>query len=307
MTTLLTASDRSALEARLELLLAKNRAMTADVHRNAEKIQSVEAKLRETVEAVEREEDHLANSLLRQIDAVRREKDALMRDLRDEEMLKTEREKKLAKLKTTSKALMGVLKEEEDGLRHRLLAQLSSAQQRRQLLEKKLRCESATLHELALAVRQHSHTDPTTEAAFLSDQVPDASKEQVTDSAMLHHLQHEIHSVQQLRSEAQDRIKLYTRKRHELEAKMGDAVASRQAQRESVDWMKTELARTHELSANSEVLAEWAADREFFCNVKRRHRTSSQASSVSTRTTVDTSEVESTPRVLHGGGSSLHK
>jgi hypothetical protein len=318
MSTTEAKDERAGLEQRLETLQAKHRALHAESSRNAEKIRGIEVQLVRAAEAVEREEDQLANSLLRRIDAVRRDKEALLRDLRDEESLKVERERKLARLKTTSKSLMGVLKAEEDCLRHKLLAQLGAAQQRRQLLEKKVQCESATLQELTAAVENlrccDSLTSPAARAACASRSFgcraadsstaspsPESSsspaKEQVSDSAMLQHLQREILTVQQLRSEAQERIKLYVKKRQELEQRTAEAITTRQQQRDSVDWMRGELARTHELSANSEVLAEWAADREFFLSV-RRHRTSSQASSHSTRT-VDTSEMESTPRVLH--------
>lgn len=321
--------DRAALEQRLEALQAAHRALTAESLRNCEKLRVIELQNSRAADVVEREEDQLANGLLRRIDSVRKDKESLLRDLKEEEGMKAEREKKLAKLKMTSKSLMSVLKAEEDGLRHKLLAQLSAEQRRRQLLEKKVACESTTLQELTQAVKTlRGGDDPvattsTSPSTLGSSGAPTPNKAAqsggsdaegqpprsaaavaadrrgvVTDSAMLQHLQREIGTVQCLRAEAQERIKRYSKKRLDLEQRTAEAVAARQVQRDSVDWMRTELARTHELSANSEVMAEWAADREFFMSVRGRHqRTSSVASSRST----DTSQLESTPRVLHGG------
>lgn len=281
--------QRSELESKLETLREKNRILSTDVVRNEKKLRTFQLSIRSSVENVEREEELIMHGLLRHIENVTREKELLVQHLKDEEIRKTTREKKLTKLKADSAALQKVLKDEEDTLRNKLQAQVDTLQAHRMKLEEKVSAEAATLQELTNAVRGIEQND----SMLLVD------VKVLNDRAMLGYLTNEIGVVQQLQEEAKEKIALYTAKRVDLEKKIADAAATRQAQKDSVGLLRTELARAHEQNANSEVLAEWATDREFFCNVRRR-RTSSVGSSVSTRT-IDTSEIESTPRVLHGG------
>jgi chromosome segregation ATPase len=299
-------SDRRALEHLLKQEQTRNLKLKAELDRGERRIAVKKSQIAETPLAIERDEEHMANVLLRRIAQLHDQKGLMSQRKAEMERRNAETSRKLSKLKQNSSMLQEYLRQEEEAIREKLEGQLNALRDERRDLEEKARAEKTTLHQLQQCIEKvvqldafgfQPHAEGTNSSPCTS--ASDTPVEQLaSDLSMAAALEKQIAAVEFLQQEACESVLSYQSRHEELTNRILEAETLREEQRASVESIRQELTKTtmavHEMCANSEVASEYYTDREILS-----HRRSPSVSSTATSTMAET------PRVLHGGDVSV--
>lgn len=162
-----STNARHELEQQLLALQERNRKLHCEVQLHESRNFELKRKLRTATAATDLEEEHISNGLLRRLDSMNRERDALARLLEEEERRKGEQEEAWRKLQRNRASLEAHLKSEDAEIREKLERQLAFVQRSRMAMESQVEAESETLHQLQECIRsfRESSTSSTPTAA----------------------------------------------------------------------------------------------------------------------------------------------
>jgi hypothetical protein len=316
-----TEGPSAALKERLALLQQQQRTLRSNAALKDDVLEQLQRAALEQPRALESEEEKITNVIMKRMDAFQAEHRKLAGSLKAEESGKHDLEAKLSRLTEDNDALRGAMRHEEDDIVARLKSQIAAMADRKRELEGRLQNEAVAMHVNEMVASAGpgaapvftgaAHSDPAEVAELLaSDDVAAASPTVrnrhnmlASDTSMLSVLQREIDRLQTLQGEVAERTQEYEEQSKLLGLKISAAQADRERDRDRAEFVRSELDRTvtltAELAANSEVLSEWATDKELFLRASSVHSESLCQSDAGERE--GDSSVESAMRVTPTG------